>query len=119
MKIEPLQTLAPSHGAVAIQTLKPTQASQASAFETVLGSRRTGLRRSLQGEAGKAAASSGITAELFGHARSLDIFEHLLQHLIPALDTDPETRQLAEAVIREELQLRQTLEQQRAQADGS
>ncbi|MFJ3007451.1 hypothetical protein [Pseudomonas fluorescens] len=118
MKIEPHQMLAPTHSTVEIQALKPTVARQASAFEALFGSHGTGLRRSLHGEVDKAIVGAGISAELFGHARSQDIFEHLLQHLIPALDTDPETRRLADALVREELQLRQTLEQRRAQADG-
>jgi len=118
MKIEPHLPLAPSPRTAPVEALKPTHARQSQAFDAVLSSREIRARRSLRGEAEKTADSESISAELFGNRRSLDILDHVLRHIVPAMDADPETQQLAEALIREEIQTRTVLEAQRSQGQG-
>jgi hypothetical protein len=101
-----------------VEALKPTQARQANAFEAVLGSREIRARRSLRGETEKIVDSESLSAELFGNRRSLDILDHLLRYIVPAMDTDAQTRELAEALLREEIQMRCVLEQQRSKVEA-
>lgn len=118
MKIESHLPISPSLKTAPVEALKPAQTRSDTTFDAVLGRREIRARRSLRSEAEKAGDSTGISAELFGNARSLDILDHVLQHFVPAMATDAQTRQWAQALIREELQMRCTLEQQRSQVQG-
>lgn len=48
----------------------------------------------------------------------MQVLRYLLDEVLPTLDADPEIRALAEDVIREEIDIRLLLEQQRAQVQS-
>lgn len=62
------------------------------------------------------AGAQGLDAALFAGARPSDILEDVLVRLLPTLDLDPDTRLLAMELLREELDTRQALDLQRAEA---
>jgi len=118
MKIEPFQPLTPSPRTAPVEALKPVQERQVSRFDALLSKREIRARQSLRGDVEKLSDSADINAELFGNSRSLDLLDHLLRHVLPTMDTDPQTRQLAEDLLREEVQMRGAVEQQRSEAQG-
>ncbi|WP_024673115.1 hypothetical protein [Pseudomonas syringae] len=99
----------------AVERVAPTQPRQGPRFEALLDQRERKVRRSLRGELEQTDQAAGVGAQLFGTSRSLQVLRYLLDEVLPALDAEPEIRALAEDVIREEIDLRLLLEQQRAE----
>jgi len=52
---------------------------------------------------------------LFGGARSLELLEHVMEHILPGLDAEPHIKELAVELIGEEIEMRRNLEQQRSE----
>ncbi|AHG41522.1 hypothetical protein N018_15495 [Pseudomonas syringae CC1557] len=99
----------------AVERVAPTQPRQGPRFEALLDQRERKVRRSLRGELEQIDQADGVGAQLFGTSRSLQVLRYLLDEVLPTLDAEPEIRALAEDVIREEIDLRLLLEQQRAE----
>lgn len=70
----------------------------------------------LDGALERIAGARGLDAALFRGSRPIDILEDVLVRLLPGLDLDQETRRLAVALLREEIDTRQALEVQRTEA---
>lgn len=115
MKVEPRQTLPIDARSVPVEAARPTNSRQATAFEAVLKSRKVELRRAQRSDLGELSSSAGIASELFGCTRSLEILEHVLQHFLSTLDAEPEIKQLAQDLIREEIHTRRDLDRQRSE----
>ncbi|MHC8326686.1 hypothetical protein [Pseudomonas sp. LB1P83] len=105
----------PAGKAVAVDGVLPAIARQGVLFDAVLKRREVIARRSLRGEVERFGSTEGISPELFGSTRSVKILEYLLTEILPGLDMEPEIKTLAEDLILEEVQMRQSLEQQRAE----
>lgn len=119
MKIEPRPLLpAPSDRAQAVDAVQPASQRQGARFEAVLNKREVLSRRSLRGDVEKSAGADGINPELFGNTRSLEILEYVLDNVLPGLDAEPEVKALAHELITEEIDMRRTLEQQRAEVQA-
>jgi hypothetical protein len=117
MKIDPRPPLpTASEKTPAVGAVQPVNPRQGARFEAVLSKREIRARRSLRGEVEHASTTGGISPELFATARSVDILEYVLEHVLPQLDAEPQIRELAHALIREEIDMRRTLEAQRAEA---
>jgi hypothetical protein len=116
MRVDPRPLLpTPTDKTAAVESIRPIVARQGARFEAVLSKREGVARRSLRGDVEQAGSSEGISPELFGSTRSLEILNYLLDEVLPGLDAEPEIKTLAEDLIREEIHMRQTLEQQRAE----
>ncbi|MFZ4963045.1 hypothetical protein ACW9IK_00695 [Pseudomonas gingeri] len=102
-----------------IQSVNAVSQRQAASFEAVLRKREVRARQALRGQASEADAASSVSPELFGNGRSLEILERVLEQILPALDFEPQVREMAEDFIREEIETRQQLEQQRAEVQVS
>ncbi|MBT2297567.1 hypothetical protein [Pseudomonas fluorescens] len=98
-----------------VESVLPAKARQDGRFEAVLGKRAVSARRSLRADIEQSGIVEGMTAELFGSRRSMEILEYVLDNVIPGLDADPEIKALAHELICEEIALRRLLEEQRAQ----
>lgn len=96
----------------------PATSRQGTRFEALLSKRDILSRRSLRSDVEQPATATGINPELFGSTRSLEILEYLLQHVLPSLDAEPEIKMLAQDLIREEIHMRRTLEQQLAEVQA-
>lgn len=101
----------------AVERVAPANPRQSTQFEALINQRERRIRRSLRGDIEQAEQSSPINAELFGTARSLQVLGYLLETVLPSLDAEPEIRELAEDFIREEIDIRLMLQQQRAEVD--
>lgn len=99
----------------AVESLQPAKARQDGRFDAVLGKRVVSARRSLRADIEQSGVVEGMTAELFGSRRSMEILEYVLANVIPILDAEPEIKALAHELISEEIDLRRLLEEQRAQ----
>jgi hypothetical protein len=99
----------------AVENVQPASQRQGARFEAVLSKREVLARRSLRGDVEQSSETTGINAELFGSTRSLEILEYVLNNVLPYLDAEPEIRALAHELITEEIDLRRSLEQQRAE----
>ncbi|MDF0733058.1 hypothetical protein P0Y43_20405 [Pseudomonas entomophila] len=116
MRIDPRPLLpTPSEKTPAVEAVRPLQARPNARFDALLGKREVASRRSLRSELEQACASEALNPELFSGTRALDILHYLLDEVLPMLDAEPEIRLLAEDLLREEVHLRQSLEQQRAE----
>jgi hypothetical protein len=116
MRIDPRPLLpASTDKTPPVEGVRPVSPRQGARFEAVLSKREILARRSLRGEVEQSGIAGGVSPELFGSARSLEILEYVLQNVLPALDAEPEIKDLAHELIREEIYLRRTLEQQRAE----
>ncbi|MFI3045588.1 hypothetical protein [Pseudomonas coronafaciens] len=93
----------------AVERVAPAQPRQGTRFEALLDQRERKVRRSLRGELEQTEQAAGVAAP------SLQVLRYLLDEVLPALDAEPDIRDLAEDVIREEIELRLLLEQQRAE----
>lgn len=86
--------------------------SQVAAFEALLplpGRRPTSLRHDLR----RLSEPEQAEAALFSGSRPTEILEDIVERILPALDLDAETKTLAMALIREEIDTRQSLDRQR------
>ncbi|MGE7991675.1 hypothetical protein ACQKPE_11600 [Pseudomonas sp. NPDC089554] len=116
MRIDPRPLLpTPSDKAPAVEAVRPVQARANARFEALLGKREQAARRSLRGELEQALGCEAINPELFAGSRAQELLHYLLDEVLPRLDAEPEVRVLAEDLLREELHLRQSLAQQRAE----
>jgi len=116
MRVDPRPLLpTPSEKTPAVESIRPVVARQGARFDALLSKREVLARRSLRGDVEQSGSSEGVSPELFGSTRSLEILEYLLSEILPGLDAEPEIKTLAEDLIREEIHMRQTLEQQRAE----
>ncbi|KPW33859.1 hypothetical protein ALP45_100217 [Pseudomonas coronafaciens pv. atropurpurea] len=116
MKVDLRPITSPSPEALpAVERVAPAQPRQGTRFEALLDQRERKVRRSLRGELEQTEQAAGVAAPLFGAARSLQVLRYLLDEVLPALDAEPDICDLAEDVIREEIELRLLLEQQRAE----
>lgn len=119
MKIEPRPLLpATSDRTQAVDAVQPASQRQGARFEAVLNKREGLTRRSLRGDVEQSAGADGINPELFGNTRSLEILEYVLDNVLPVLDAEPEVKALAHELITEEIDMRRTLEQQRAEVQA-
>ncbi|GGJ14908.1 hypothetical protein [Pseudomonas avellanae] len=119
MKVDPRPTALPSATTLpAVERVAPPQPRQGPRFEALLDQRERKTRRSLRGELEQTGQAASVNAQLFGTTRSLQVLRYLLDEVLPTLDADPEIRALAEDVIREEIDIRLLLEQQRAQVQS-
>lgn len=113
----PLPPTLPEHKTPAVEAVRPVQARPNARFDAVLGKREVASRRSLRAELEQACAGEPVNPELFSGARAMDTLQYLLDEVLPGLDAEPDIRELAEDLIREELHLRRSLEQQRAEVN--
>jgi hypothetical protein len=119
MRIDPRPPLPTvSEKTPAVDAIQPVQPRQSARFEAVLSKREIRARRSVRADVEQASTTSGISPELFGTARSVELLEYVLEYVVPELDAEPQIRELAQALIREEIDLRRSLEEQRAEAQA-
>ncbi|WP_268800029.1 hypothetical protein [Pseudomonas huanghezhanensis] len=119
MRIDPRPALPVTADKTAgVQALQPAAHRQGARFEAVLSKREVAARRSLRSDVEQSSNAAGISAELFGSTRSLEILEYVLDSVLPALDAEPEIKALAHELISEEIDMRRTLEQQRAEVQA-
>jgi hypothetical protein len=118
MKIESHPNPAPSTRSSPVDVTKSIQGHPTTPFEAVLGKREIRTRRSLRAEVEKLSSGASVNAELFGSTRSLELLDYILQQVLPSLDTDDQTRAVAATLILEEIEMRRSLEQQRAEVQG-
>ena len=121
MKIETRSLPPASHDpkAAPVAPVTPVQVRPNARFEALLGQREANRRRSLRAELEQACASEPVNPELFSGPRALDTLQFLLDEVLPELDADPDIRDLAQDLLREEIDLRRTLEQQRAEGQDA
>lgn len=119
MRIDPRPLLpaVPEKNA-AVDAVQPASLRQGARFEAVLSKREVLARRSLRGDVEQSSTASGISAELFGSTRSLEILEYVLNNVLPDLDAEPDIKALAHDLICEEIDMRRSLEQQRAEVQA-
>ena len=98
-----------------VEAVRPVNSRQATAFEAVLKTRKTQTRRSLRSDLEELTSAAGVDSLLFGSARSLELLEHVMEHILPGLDAEPEIKALAHDLISDEIEVRRTLEQQRSE----
>ncbi|UCJ17185.1 hypothetical protein K5Q02_01970 [Pseudomonas sp. MM211] len=61
--------------------------------------------------------AAGVEPGLFAGSRPAEILEDILERILPTLPLDGETRTLAMALVREELDTRQALDRQRVETE--
>lgn len=86
--------------------------SQVAAFEALLplpGGRPTSLRHELR----RLSEPEQAEPALFSGSRPTEILEDIVERILPSLALDAETKTLAMALIREEIDTRQSLDRQR------
>ena len=86
--------------------------SQVAAFEALLplpGGRSTNLRQELR----RLSEPEQAEPALFSGSRPTEILEDIVERILPSLALDAETETLAMALIREEIDTRQSLDRQR------
>lgn len=116
MRIDPRPLLpATADKTPGVDAIQPASQRQGARFDAVLSKREVLARRSLRGDVEQSSSASGISAELFGSTRSLEILEYVLNNVLPDLDAEPQIKALAHDLISEEIDMRRTLEQQRAE----
>jgi len=116
MRIDPRPLLpTTTDKAPPVEGVRPISPRQGARFDALLSKREVLARRSLRGEVAQSGVTGAVNPELFGSARSLEILDYVLHTVLPALDAEPEIKTLAHELIREEIYLRRTLEQQRAE----
>lgn len=119
MKIDPRPLLPVNHDKTqAVDAVQPATQRQGARFEALLSKREVLTRRSLRGDVEKSSTATGVSPELFGTTRSLEILEYVLDSVLPTLDAEPEIKALAHQLITEEIEMRRTLEQQRAEVQA-
>lgn len=110
--------ISPAIRTVPLEAIKPLIGRPASRFNALLGDREVRADFSTGRDLEKLNESNEISAELFGSSRSLDLLDHVLRNVVTQMDTDSQTRQLALDIIREEVLMRGSLEQQRSKVCG-
>ncbi|MBX7277252.1 hypothetical protein K2E96_15765 [Pseudomonas sp. ERGC3:05] len=115
MKVEPRPLIPSDVRSAPVEAVRAVNSRQATAFEAVLKTRKTQTRRSLRGDLEALTSPAGVDSLLFGSARSLELLEHVMEHLLPTLDAEPAIKALAHDLIREEIDMRRNLEQQRSE----
>ena len=115
MKVEPRPLIPSDVRSAPIEAIHPVNSRQATAFEAVLKTRKTQTRRSLRSDLEALTSAVGVDSLLFGSARSLQLLEHVMEHILPTLDAEPAIKQLAHELIGEEIEMRRNLEQQRSE----
>jgi hypothetical protein len=119
MRIDPRPVLpATAEKTPAVDAVQPATLRQGARFEAVLSKREVLARRSLRGDVEQASTANVISPELFGSTRSLEILEYVLNTVLPELDATPDIKALAHELINEEIDMRRTLEQQRAEVQA-
>ncbi|MGZ9706947.1 hypothetical protein ACXX81_13095 [Pseudomonas sp. GNP013] len=98
-----------------VQSAKPRQGAR---FDAVLSKRGGLARRTLRDDVEQSCSVSGISPEIFGCTRSLEILEYVLHNVLPDLDAEPQIMALAHDLISEEIDVRRSLEQQRAEVQA-
>eukprot|EP01133_Synstelium_polycarpum_P012436 gene12436-14590_t len=109
MKVEPRPLIPSDVRSAPVEAIRPVNSRQATAFEALLKTRKVQSRRSLRSdleELTSAAGAAGVDSLLFGSARSLELLEHVMQHLLPNLDAEPQIKALAHDLISEEIEMR-------------
>lgn len=79
------------------------------------GAPRNAVGHSLRGELEGLAHTGGVEPSLFCGSRPVQILEDILERILPSLDLEGETRTLAMALLREEIDTRQALDRQRVE----
>lgn len=115
MKVEPRPLIPSDVRSAPVDAVRPVNSRQATAFEAVLKTRKTQTRRSLRSDLEALTSAAGVDSLLFGSARSLELLEHVMEHILPSLDAEPHIKALAVELISEEIEMRRTLAQQRSE----
>jgi len=119
MRIDPRPLLpTPSDKTSSVEPIQPASQRQGARFDAVLNKREVLARRALRGDVERSSGTDGVNPELFSTTRSLEILEYVLEHVLPGLDAEPQIKLLASDLISEEIDLRRTLEQQRAEVQA-
>jgi hypothetical protein len=119
MRIESPPLLPDSTGAAArtrsLGDVQPVSPRQGARFDALLSRRQASARQTLREVAEQASQLGALEADLFSAPRSLALLEHIVDHLLPTLDLEPDTRALAEDLIREEIHMRHLLHARRGE----
>ena len=107
MKVEPRPLIPSDVRSAPVEAIRPVNSRQATAFEALLKTRKVQSRRSLRSDLEELTSAAGVDSLLFGSARSLELLEHVMQHLLPNLDAEPQIKALAHDLISEEIALRE------------
>lgn len=78
---------------------------------------RTPPQSSVQDDLQALELAAGVEPGLFAGSRPAEILEDILERILPTLPLDGETRTLAMALVREELDTRQALDRQRLETE--
>ncbi|PVZ12524.1 MULTISPECIES: hypothetical protein [unclassified Pseudomonas] len=120
MRIDPRPPLPPTsegpekpQGVEGVQPVNPRQGAR---FDALLGGRRAAARKALRQDVDQAGELEALDPALFADPRSLELLDHILGEVLPRLELDPDVRTLAEDMIREEIHMREHLQQQRSEA---
>ncbi|MGY2288517.1 hypothetical protein ACW9H6_01160 [Pseudomonas sp. SDO528_S397] len=118
MKVEPRPLIQSDVRSAPVEAIRPVSSRQATAFEAVLKTRKVQSKSSLRSDLEALTSAAGVDSLLFGSARSLELLEHVMQHILPTLEAEPEIKALAHDLISEEIEMRRNLEQQRAEVQA-
>ncbi len=116
MKVDPRAVpsdtlLSPLDGAGA----QRVERSRAALFDALLPTPVGDLaRRSLRRDVERLGESGSIGPSLFAGSRPGEILEDILDRILPSLELDEDTKNLAMTLVRDELDTRRSLDQQRA-----
>ncbi|MGK9065307.1 hypothetical protein [Stutzerimonas chloritidismutans] len=108
MRLDPALSTAPVRPAG--EPARTDSARRAADFEALLKHRGAGDRFSLQRDLQQLGEVGSLDPSLFSGSRALELLEHAREHLLPALQADPQTLALADAVIAQEIEWRQLLD---------
>ena len=81
------------------------------------GLARKSPQPSLQDDLQALEHAAGVEPGLFAGSRPGEILEDILERILPTLPLDGDTRSLAMALVREELEIRQALDRQRLESE--
>ena len=81
------------------------------------GPLRKSPQPSLQDDLQALEQAAGVEPGLFAGSRPAEILEDILERILPTLPLDGDTRSLAMALVREELEIRQALDRQRLESE--
>ncbi|TBU78942.1 hypothetical protein [Phytopseudomonas daroniae] len=120
MKIDSRAPLAPSDAASEVRTrpdeLLPVSSTPSPAVRQP-SLPRTPPLPSIQDDLQALELAAGVEPGLFAGSRPAEILEDILERILPTLLLDGETRTLAMALVREELDTRQALDRQRVETE--
>ncbi|GHB11806.1 hypothetical protein [Salinicola rhizosphaerae] len=113
MRIGERATPAERREALGVEPISPTAAERnirtRDAFTRAISEARQqrSLRPALRQRLSALAAPAPSDPATFSGARSIELLEHVIDHLLPELEVDEATRDAARSILHEELQWRQ------------